>query len=350
MFVRLNVRLRIKQEIVKMNNLMLKEKSQQEMVNDVCNQFLRTGIKPTVRLILAEVTMNSTSTVHKYFIKWKDEIEKNQQSLFDQFGFSSEFTSSFMKEINRFSIKVEQRSRDQTQDANVQRDHAISDLQKSENIVNQQDDVIKQQDKKVKILQTELAKEQRSNEVIVNEIRLQLTASRDDNKQLAEHNESLRSSIVKSEFKHESNQKFINVIKSQNSQLTKDNKEINSNIAEMNRIIASKESTIVGNDKLILTLENEQVKTATQLSNFDSNNIKQQAEIASLRTELTTTSTKLTVKKDMLTQQATLIAELRSDFEDQTRTHEKILYGYETTILGNEKLIVQLEKSQKNQN
>jgi chromosome segregation ATPase len=325
-----------------MNNL--KEKSPQEMVNDVCDQFLKTGIKPTVRLILAEVTMSSTSTVHKYFIKWKEEIEKKQQSLFDQFGFSPEFTSTFMKEINRFNIDIKQRYKDQTQDANDQRNHVISDLQTSENTVNQQVDVINKQDTKIKGLQTELAVEEKANEAIVSEIRLQLSTSKNDHNQLTNQNESLRADITKAELTLEANQEFLKEIKSQNSQLTIDNKELHSNITELNRSIASKESTIVGNDKLILTLENEQVKTATQLSNFDSNNIKQQAEITSLRNELTTISTKLTEEKEKLVKQTSLTVELRSNFEEQARTHEKILNGYEATMSGNEKLIIQLEK------
>ena len=46
----------------------VKTKSLQDTVNQICSDFLRKNIKPTVRLVLAELPdISSTSTVHKYF-------------------------------------------------------------------------------------------------------------------------------------------------------------------------------------------------------------------------------------------------------------------------------------------
>jgi chromosome segregation ATPase len=322
----------------------------QNMVNQICNEFLRDGIKPSVSLVLAKLTnVSSRATAHKYFKKWTDVQNSKKEALFKELGFSPEFTNSFLDEMNRFNVDTEQRYKSLAQEANDQRDHAISDLQNSESKVNEQTNLINQHEEMIKNIHTELAKEQKSNESIINEIRRQLTTSIDDNKQLGIQNESLRTGIAKAELKLEGNQEFVKEVKSQSSQLTIDNKELNSNIAELNRSVASKESTILGNNKLILTLEKEQVKTATQLSNFDSNNTNLQSEITSLRNDLSIISNKLTEEKDKFTQQVSVNNEVKSNFEEQTRSHEKTLRSYETTITGNEKLIAQLEKTQKNQ-
>jgi len=321
----------------------------QDMTNNVCNEFLRNGIKPTVSLVLAKLQdISSRSTAHKYFKNWIDDQNSKKEAIFKNLGFSKEFTSSFLDEINRFNVDAEQRYKSLAHDANEQRDHAISDLQVSENKVSQQAIVINQQEQQIKDLQTELIIERKANEITVNEVRQQLTTSLNDNKQLTNQNESLRAGIAKAELKLESNQQLVDEVKSQNSLLTIDNKELNSDVAELNRSIASEESTIKGNDKLILALENEQKKTNKQLSDFDSNKIKQQSEIASQRNELTTINNKFTEEKKKLAQQISLNTELKSHLEDQARTHVKILNGYEATIAGNEKLITQLEKSQKN--
>ena len=281
----------------------------QSMVNQICNEYLRSGIKPTVSLVLAKLPdISSRSTAHKYLRKWTSDQDSKKEALFKKLGFSSEFTSSFLDEINRFNGDTEQRYKSLAQDANDQRDHAISDLQNSENKVNEQADLISQLEETINNLQTELAKEQKSNESIVIEIRRQLTTSADDNKQLTIQNESLRTSIAKAELKLESNQEFVDEIKSQNSHLTSENKDLNSNIAELNKITARHESTIIGNDKLIATIKIEQEKTENQLSNFESNNTK-------LQCELTDINTKLSDEKDKLTQQVSINNELKSNFE-----------------------------------
>lgn len=323
----------------------LNTEDKQNLTNNVCNELLKKGIKPTVSLVLAELpTISSRSTVHKYFKVWTDEQNLKKEENFKKLGFSSEFTSSVLNEVNRFNADAEGRHIEQTQYANDQRDHAISDLHNSESKVNEQSNLIIQQEQQINNLQTELATEQKSHEGIIIEIRRQLTTSVDDNKQLNKQNESLRPGIAKAELKLEANQQFLDEIKSQNNHLTSDNKKLNSNIAELNRSIASKESTITGNEKLIKILENEQEKTANQLINFDSNNAKLQSELASVRNELSNCSTKVSEEKDKLGQQITLNTELKSNIQKQARSHEKALSNYQATIASHEKLIAQLEK------
>ena len=325
-------------------------KSPQNTVNDICNDFLRKNIKPTVRLVLAELPdISSTSTAHKYFLNWKNEQVNKQKSLFEKFGLSTEFTSSFMKEINRFSIEIEEQYKEQVQDAHEQQEQAISDLEKLESKFIKQADINNEQEIKINELHTELAKEQKSHESTIIEIRKQLTDSLNEKTKLNKYNESLRTDISKAELRLEANQEFVDEVKSQNSQLTIDNKELNSTVAELNRSLSGKESAITGNEKLIFALGNEQEKTGKQLNNLDSINTKLQSEITSSRNELSDINTKLSDEKDKLTQQVAINNELKSKLKEQTRSHEKTLRSYESTITGNEKLIAQLEKTQNNQ-
>jgi len=104
----------------------------QERVNEICNDLYSKGEKVSVRVILTYLPdVSSTSTVHKYYANWRKELEANEKSLYDKFGFSSEFTQMFMKEISRFSVEAEQRYKGIAEEANEQRDAAIEELGKS---------------------------------------------------------------------------------------------------------------------------------------------------------------------------------------------------------------------------
>ena len=119
--------------------------STQDRVNQICNELYQKGTKPSVRLVLAELPdVSSTSTVHKYFSNWKREMEANQQSLYDRLGFSPDFTKSFMKEISRFAVEAEQRYKGMADDANEQREQAVSDLAKAEDKLHKQTAVVEQ--------------------------------------------------------------------------------------------------------------------------------------------------------------------------------------------------------------
>jgi len=330
-----------------MSNLNTEDK--QNLTDNVCNELLQKGIMPTVTLVLARLPcISSRSTAHKYFKKWTANQNSKKEELFKKLGFSSEFNSSVLNEITRFNSEAEQRYKEQVQYAHDQQEEAISDLEKSENQLSKQAEVANQREQQINNLQTELATEQKSHEGIIIEIRRQLTTSVDDNKQLTIQNESLRTDITKSELKLESNQQLVDEVKAQNTYLTSENKELNSKIAEFNRTIASQGSTITGNEKLILALEDEQEKTTKQLINFDSNNVKLQSGLDSLRSELADINTKLSNEKDKLIQQVSINNELKSNFEEQTRSHEKTLRSYEATISSNEKLIIQLDKEKSN--
>lgn len=311
--------------------------STQDRVNQICNELYQKGTKPSVRLVLAELPdVSSTSTVHKYFSNWKREIDANQQSLYDRLGFSADFTKSFMKEISRFAVEAEQRYKGMADDANEQREQAVSDLAKAEDKLHKQTAVVKQQEKQISDLKSELsdtikkaeanlAQEQKANEATVNELRQQLAAALDENKQLTNQNESLRTDLAKAELKLESNQELVEQVKGQNEQLVSDLKEVNGIVADMSKDIASKDSTITGNEKLITNLHAQHDQASTQVNSLTSQTIKLQSELDSI--------------KDKLSEQTSLNSKLKSEYDDKVRALEK-------EIKANEKLIAQLEKNQ----
>jgi hypothetical protein len=334
-------------------------KSMQERVNDICNDLYSKGEKLSVRIVLAEMPdVSSTSTIHTYFKNWKQEVDANQQSLYDRLGFSPTFTKSFMEEITRFGVEAEQRYKDLAQTADEQCEHAIADLKKSEDKFYKQEAVVEQQDKQITELKTELndtkkkfeadlGKEQKANEVIVSELRQQLSAALDDNKQLTKQNESIRTELAKAELKSEGNQELVTEIKAQNTQLVADNKELNSNIANLNKDIAGKDSKIDGNKELIINLQSQQDKATKQLDDLSKANSKLQSEIESIRSQLSVVNTKLSEEKDNSSKQITINSKLTTELEEQAKNHAKAINMHESTIANNEKLIAQLEKNQK---
>lgn len=309
----------------------------QDRVNHICNEMYSKGVKPSVRLVLAELPdISSTSTVHKYFSKWKTEIEANQKSLYERMGFSPEFTKSFMQEISRFGVEAEQRYKERADDANDQKEQAISDLTKAEDKLHKQNAVVEQMEAQISTLKSELidtkkeaeaniAQEQKANEATVNELRQQLAAALDEKNQLTTQNESLRTELAKAELKLESNQELVEEVKAKNEQYTSDTKELNKSIADMSKDIASKESTITGNEKLIKNLQAQHDKYSNQVNSLTKQTIKLQTELDSF--------------KDKLSEQTTLNSKLKSEYDDKIR-------GLEKEIKANEKLIAQLEKNQ----
>lgn len=308
----------------------------QQRVNDICNELYAGGTKPSVRLVLSMLpNIKSTSTVHKYFANWKKELDANQQSLYDKLGFSSEFTQGFMKEITRFSVEAEQRYKEQALDSNDQRDVALDELRTAEDRLHKQTAVLEQKENECTELQaelikaheklkTDLAKENESHNVIVAELRHQLTESQKDNKALASANETLRTDIAKSELKLEGNEKYVNEVKSQNNTLVSENKNLQTQRANDNKTLARQEATISGNDRLIKNLESttetaqqEALKSNTErLSTLDS--------LERSRLALDTSSSDLASNKDRLTDANMSITALRKTIDEQSSVIAKL--------------------------
>lgn len=328
----------------------------QDRVNKICNQMYADGIKPTVRLVLAELDdVSSTSTVHKYFANWRSELEANQQSLYDRLGFSSEFTQAFMKEITRFGVEAEQRYKELAKDSNDQRDLAVADLGKAEDKLHKQNAVVEQQAKEIKELQTELLslkkqtdseldKASKANEAAIKEIRQQLTTAQDENRVLAKQNEDLRTDIAKKELKLEGNQEFTDEVKSQNSSLVEENKNLHQSITELSKTLVGKEAAIEGNEKLILSLQERQEQIIQQLSEEKERRQKLDSDLDALKAKLSESAEKLEKEALKAAEAQSKAGELKQSMDEKSKDYQDTIRRLENTIVGHEKLIDHLEK------
>ncbi|GAA4649826.1 hypothetical protein GCM10023116_21070 [Kistimonas scapharcae] len=339
----------------------------QDRVNKICNEMYAQGIKPTVRLVLAELPdVSSTSTVHKYFANWRSELEANQQSLYDKLGFSSEFTQSFMKEITRFGVEAEQRYKELAKDSNDQRDLAVTDLARAEEKLHKQSAVVEQQDKEIKELQnelqilkrqaeTELDKANQSNEAAINEIRQQLSSALEDNKVLSQQNETLRTDLAKNELRLEGNQAFTDEVKGQNADLVTENKQLNQYITDLSKILVGKDAKIEGNDQLITSLQDQQKQISQQLADeqerrkkLDDDLValkaKQDKDLTALQAKLSETTEKLEKEAFKASEAQSKIGDLKIAMEEKTTEYKDAIRRLENTIAGNEKLIEHLER------
>lgn len=331
------------------------QNSIQDRVTAICNDLYAKGTKPSVRMVLSMLPdISSTSTVHKYFASWKKDLETNQQSLYDKLGFSSEFTQSFMKEITRFGVEAEQRYKELSVDANEQRDIAVEDLGRSEEKQYKQNAMLVQSQKEISELQkelfkvqenlkAELAKEQESNRVIVQELRDQLSESKSTGKELTSTNDILRTEIAKAELRLEGNEQFVQEVKEQNKSAMVDNKELNISISELNKTLAGYEATLAGNNQLITNLEANHTELQSSIVRAEDARQALVSEVSSIRKDLNIAKSTESETKDKLNSALVQSTELKASMNELTRVTDKTIASYEATIKGNDKLIGQIE-------
>lgn len=131
----------------------------QTRVNEICNDLYSRGERVSVRIILSMMpNVSSTSTIHKYYKAWRDELDQSQKSLLDKLGFSPEFTRAFMTEITRHATEAEKRYREIADDARSQADEAIEELQKVEGFLIEQNKLLDTKDQQIEQLKAEIAK------------------------------------------------------------------------------------------------------------------------------------------------------------------------------------------------
>jgi chromosome segregation ATPase len=312
-----------------MNNQTSETHSTQEQVSAICNRLYAEGIKPSVRLALSEMPgVSSTSTVHKYFKTWKEEIDANQQSLYDKLGFSSDFTKSFLKEITRFSVEAEQRYKSLAEDAAEQRDSAIGTLEQVEERFHKQQAVVEQKEKQIISLKDELTATKRDKEeqlakaeevhhATIAELREQLSKAAYENKTLSSLNEDIRTSQVKAELKLEGYQVSADELKAQNKAFVEDAKQLNMTLAEMRE--REKQTQAAINDIKMANKELE-ANTSKVREVYQATEGELRLQLESLRDENKSLNTN--------------VSELN-----------RLAAGLESTISGNEKLIEQLKGS-----
>ncbi|WP_371194546.1 DNA-binding protein [Glaciecola sp. SC05] len=239
----------------------------QSKVNAICDDLYSKGVKPTTRTVLKMVNeLNSTSSILKYIQNWKELVAEKEQRLFDELGFSSEFTQSFMKEVSRFRLQIEQHAKEQESEARNMKDIAISELDKLEKRLQEKLLHIEKQDKELEQLRAEqeiqaksyevkLEKEAIATETKVNELREQLGRACEENTRVTNENRTLHTELAKAELKVEGNQDYILEIKAKNCEYADINKELQRERVELSIKVARLEEKVDGNEKLIASLQ-----------------------------------------------------------------------------------------------
>lgn len=308
----------------------------QERVYTITNELYAAGTKPSVRMVLSMLPdVSSTSTVHKYSKKWKDEQEANQQSLYDKLGFSEKFTRHFMEEVTRFGVQAEQRFKEKTLDAEEQRKTAIEDLEKAEERYHQQISLLEQKEKYIKKLELELSKVQQeltndltqaetAHEITLGNVRQQLESASKKNTEMTNANESLRTEFAKSELRLEGHKALVDEVKGSNQTLTNENKELNNKLANINKDMAGLESTVTGNKKLITQIEGSLKKSETALNKSEVERTTMLTERNGLRKDLDNQNTAMNELKTKLVSADNRIDEYKKTNSEQSSVIEKL--------------------------
>ena len=301
----------------------------QDRVNDICNELYGKGEKVSVRIILTYLSdVSSTSTVHKYYANWRNELEANEKSLYDKLGFSSEFTQMFMKEISRFSVEAEQRYKGISEEANEQRDTAIDELARVEERLYKQNAVLEQQAKDITQLKSEAItkdnahvaereKRQDSHEVLVAELRLRIEQLENEVSHSVATNESLRTELAKSEVKLDNNQDYVNEVKTKHTQLESINAELQTGGQALSTQVTKLSTQLEGANTLVSMLEK-------RVNDFEKQTATLQTKATEAEANYKLTSTELVETKSLIHHQAQQIGSLEEMNVQQKRYIAKI--------------------------
>ncbi len=251
-----------------------------DRVKAICNDLYRQGIKPSVRLVLAQMPdVKSTSTIHKHYAEWRRELDSNEKSLYDRLGFSSEFSQAFMKEITRFSVEAETRYKDMAADAEEQRAIVIEDLTRADDRLYKQTAVVEQLEKDLVQVKAELADAAKAASATLVELRKQLDELKEENKQLAITNEGLRTEIAKAQLLVDGNERYVQEVKVNHQALVQDLKNLTAQHAETLRQLAHQEAENSGYRQLISQLRSAELEFKGQLE-------KRETDVHSLQSDL----------------------------------------------------------------
>ncbi|MBF7101126.1 DNA-binding protein [Photobacterium damselae] len=301
----------------------------QDKVTMICNDLYSKGQKVSVRIILSMLPdVSSTSTVHKYYKTWKDELEANQKSLLEKMGFSEEFTRVFMTEITRHATEAERRYRDMADDAKEQSQQAIDDLERAEDRLYKQTALLEQREKQIKNLEAELAQTENAQLAITQELRQQIESLTDQLNESTVSNERLRTELAKNEIKLESNALIVEESKNKNTELNEQVKSLNDKVIaqaqELTRFESKQES-----QELLLS-ELRETKAALQMANSHlDNELRQlQQERHTLNSHLNDAKSNGVTLSNRLEQASEQIAELKA----QLHQNDEMIKRYETLL------------------
>lgn len=238
----------------------------QQKINGICDEHYARGETLSVTELLRLVPeLNSRSTVHGYYKKWKEEKAKQEQDLTNNTNFSHEFMRSLVKELTRLNLETEAKYKHEAQEANMQCQIAIDDLANVERELSTAENLNEAKDRRIAQLETELVKiEERLNGVIetergkheatVKELREQAVASKTERAELNAALESLRQAHAKAELKLESNEAYVGEVKAQNKALMDENKQLSQNLSNRNTEAAGLSEKLNGQTALIENL------------------------------------------------------------------------------------------------
>ncbi|WP_340642392.1 DNA-binding protein [Photobacterium damselae] len=301
----------------------------QDKVTMICNDLYSKGQKVSVRIVLSMLPdVSSTSTVHKYYKTWKDELEANQKSLLEKMGFSEEFTRVFMTEITRHATEAERRYRDMADDAKEQSQQAIDDLERAEERLYKQTAILEQREKQIKNLEAELAQTENAQLAITQELRQQIESLTDQLNESTVSNERLRTELAKNEIKLESNTLIVEESKNKNTELNEQVKSLNDKVIaqaqELTRFESKQES-----QELLLS-ELRETKAALQMANSHlDNELRQlQQERHTLNSHLNDAKTNGVAFSNRLEQASEQIAELKA----QLHQNDEMIKRYEVLL------------------
>ncbi|WP_261875632.1 DNA-binding protein [Vibrio rarus] len=301
----------------------------QDKVTEICNELYSKGQKTSVRIVLSMLPeVNSTSTIHKYYKTWKDELEANQKSLLEKMGFSEEFTRVFMSEITRHATEAERRYRDIAEDAKDQSMRAIEDLERAEERLHKQTALLEQRELQIKTLQAENSQNNKAQEAVVQELRQQIELSNQEVSDLSDSNERLRTDLAKNELLLDGNKDLVATTKAHNDQLAEELKQLNIELVSNAKEITKLESKQEIQEALIIELKETKSSLSDQNKVLDSDlrSVNQdrhglQVSLSSLQNIEQKLSGELTSKSDELSQcKATIVQQ-----NETIKRHERSL-------------------------
>lgn len=222
-----------------------------DKVFKACDELHSNGEKITVRLLLTMIDeINSTSTVHKYYSMWRDQLEANQNKLYEQLGFSTQFTQMFMTEISRFSAEAERRYKESAQSALEARNEAIEDLTRTEDKYQKQVALVESLEEKLNDQIAFIASLKNEHQAAKNELQSNAnTLEKELREQIKElesklsetraNNEQLRTELAKSEVKLEQNQALVDQVKLNEDELRLENEKLKKTATELSTQLAT---------------------------------------------------------------------------------------------------------------
>lgn len=299
--------------------------STRDRVFAICNDLYRQNRKPSVRLVLSMLPdISSTSSVHKPFKEWMEEIEAQQQSLYDKLGFSEEFTQSFMREITRFGVEAEERYKNLAADAKEQRDTALEDLERTEDKYFKQSALVEQQAKEIRALKAEAAESKRAQEAIVAELRQQLDDEHSVNHELTTANEGLRTELAKIRVQLDNNEALVSEVKSNAKQVTQENRDLREAQSTLHKEMARLETTLDGRQQLIDEIKASAGRYESMITELRQEKSAFKDELTRQRQQLDDAKQQLADAKSKQTEQLQTIADLRSTIAEQSRVIERL--------------------------